>query len=850
MVFEDGEQWDIAPENVAKAERQGARLLTEQEQAEARVEPKLGEAGSVAAAAGIGALGGATFGVGTQILAGLSAGFQGIRRDQAQDQLRDIQTASPVAATVGEIGGAIGSAFVLPGGGLAGSAERLILNQAAKAAPKLATKIAASAAGGAAEGAAYGVGSLIHENALGAADFTAEAILAAGGAGALFGGGLTGAGTAAMAGAKRAAKVVAPEGAAQFLREMSEQMTGHAMGIRGSDYPKLAGGGGRGKEEALSLLGRGRDMVDPATGERLIETGDNLEKIARKSTSARDFIGKDVQNAATGLDAAMFSRVSPQAAAKHPEIPSYFFIKDPEVSPAWLDDFFGKHIDSMRRDPRYRNIDGEVSPYAKDVETVAESLKPIAEWYSLGEWAVQKEQLKVQINKLNQRSQLAYQYKDFAAAEEWGSETMAARASLKALEEKIARVSSMNFNGGFEDVWKYRKALDGILYGLDPTKLSTFTPTEKKLLQQALRNTIQGHLKQAAGKIDPAKGAAFIEASAKYHDIARLDNLVQLRNMHEKGLSPISLSGKMFAAAGLAGGIASGSPVAPLMALAGAAGTHLVKEFGGAALARLTDKASKFAAARQAQDYVSGKVSQGIRRFLSGARAVGARTAGSWSIDSRLDPDEARERGQDYEGMIGRAQTAFADVSDEMPGVGMLGVQKAMSLQQAVAARAPQGQAGSILPGVRKQLPPKDRKDWDDFSTAAAHPAEVIAQDLPNLTLTPTKVEALATLWPALYDEARKALLLQVQQHATPLSPEHIAQLEMFTGVPLQPSSTPEYQAFLQAFERARAGKDQERVENAGIRKSAVDASRISSNNRTRGTTPAAALLSRGGKLA
>lgn len=110
----------------------------------------------------------------------------------------------PTASTVGEIGGAVGTAFI-PGGpvGLlvkgARAAEAAAVGKAAAALPakaaanliaKTAVETGGKALGGAIEGMAFGLGQSVSEAALGDPDLTAEKVMANIGYGGLLGGGL------------------------------------------------------------------------------------------------------------------------------------------------------------------------------------------------------------------------------------------------------------------------------------------------------------------------------------------------------------------------------------------------------------------------------------------------------------------------------------------------------------------------------------------------------------------------------------------------------------------------------------------------------------------------------------
>ncbi len=155
-------------------------------------------AGNVLKAGAEGVARGASFG-----LSDVAAPYLGAD-PEAMRQRREL---NPTAATVGEIGGAVGSALLAPEFAPAGLVSKAGAGVAARLAPEAlsegatlasrvlgaAGEIGAKAAGSAVEGAAYGAGQSVTEAALGDPDLNAEKVMANIGYGGLFGGALGGA---------------------------------------------------------------------------------------------------------------------------------------------------------------------------------------------------------------------------------------------------------------------------------------------------------------------------------------------------------------------------------------------------------------------------------------------------------------------------------------------------------------------------------------------------------------------------------------------------------------------------------------------------------------------------------
>lgn len=160
---------------------------------------KYGSLPYTAAAAGLGAAKGLTFGLSTQLLEKAGVDQETLRRIVEANP--NIFTAADIGATVagtlatGGLGGAAKGVQLATKAGLAGekavaSALATMLGQKAtkSVASKIIEKSLPLAAGSAVEGAMYSVGDLLNENALGRADFNAENVLSSVGTGALFGG--------------------------------------------------------------------------------------------------------------------------------------------------------------------------------------------------------------------------------------------------------------------------------------------------------------------------------------------------------------------------------------------------------------------------------------------------------------------------------------------------------------------------------------------------------------------------------------------------------------------------------------------------------------------------------------
>ena len=238
-----GEAGSIAAEEAYKLFNEDSFAFeTGTQRTERKAQEKYGEGlGAEAAAAGLGALRGASLGLSDVLIEGLGG-------EDAAKAVDEYRKRNPYASTGGEIAGAVAPAILTGAGGAVGTAARLtpagataraglaaergaaaLLGTGAKsAAGRIVQSIVPKAAGSAIEGAVYGAGAAISEAALGDTELTAENLLSNVGWGALIGGGsaaaLSGAGLAARGSLKLAAK--GAKGTAEAIESLYENATG------------------------------------------------------------------------------------------------------------------------------------------------------------------------------------------------------------------------------------------------------------------------------------------------------------------------------------------------------------------------------------------------------------------------------------------------------------------------------------------------------------------------------------------------------------------------------------------------------------------------------------------------
>lgn len=202
---------------------EGYRVATSKDISEFDKEHQYGEGLDNSLKAGLeGAARGVTFGASDYLLPKLPFG-------PTTEALSERKNRHPVAGTVGEIGGVLGSSILVPGGGLPGlvakagrGAEALV---ASRTAESILGSIGKKAVGSAIEGAFYGAGNVVSEEALGDPALTGQKALSQIGLSGLLTGGLGGALKAASLVAPKVASM-ASEGAAKVFDKASSFVSG------------------------------------------------------------------------------------------------------------------------------------------------------------------------------------------------------------------------------------------------------------------------------------------------------------------------------------------------------------------------------------------------------------------------------------------------------------------------------------------------------------------------------------------------------------------------------------------------------------------------------------------------
>ncbi len=204
-------------------------------------------------------------------------------RKAAAEKMRLRQEENPVVATVGEIGGAVGSVLAGPAAVVAKGAGAI----------RAAGGLAARAVAGAAEGSLWGLGSVVSEAALEDTELTAEKVAAGVAAGALTGGALDVAAYGVGKGVSAAVRRFGGRGVKDTLEDLAFQAEKRQLlESSGQAEARLIRRGGN--MEDVIRIGREEGVLDATAGMN--------EATANKAKDALTRLGNETEQIVSSLD--------------------------------------------------------------------------------------------------------------------------------------------------------------------------------------------------------------------------------------------------------------------------------------------------------------------------------------------------------------------------------------------------------------------------------------------------------------------------------------------------------------------------------------------------------------------
>lgn len=649
-------------------------------------------------------------------------------------------------------------------------------------------RVTAATARGAVEGGLYGVGQAISDASLKGDDITAEKLIAGFGHGALTGGvamgGITGLGVAGRAlggkaveaGGALLSRVVGEEKVLAKQAELAEKLGTQVSKSEAAINTLLMNAA---ETNAVRSLGGTQKMVEALEGRGdLVARGTKMlvedlpEVVGKKS-----FAGVSKTEMVEGLQKVMQK-------------------SGPEVSGSL------KQIDAeLARLPKQAQVEAGAN-LQRIVDKAHDAVTPLFE------------------NALNK-------------------EGLQRKFQEDVLQPFAKRVFERGDNS-LEGLWEIRRRLDK---DINFEKMDFGGNEIRKRMRQVIESEIESVASTAAAASkNPELAIAYKTAKDTYEVAASLHKLAERGATGETrnaivGLKEMFGGGTASTVGATIGAAALGAPGAAiggaLGGLIGAGGSHLFRKYGNQMIATASYNAAQGTLLSGVIRAAEDRVGKNLVAFTKEARlpsrgAVAVLTAQKYEVKRRADLD------REFAEAKARIQAATsARIAQQTAEIGRVNPQLAAALNNKAAAgvsflstKIPARPAANPLqPGVpANDVSPAEKSKFLRYARAIDDPASV-AEDVAAGKISREGVEALRTVYPALYSEMQARLKEQIAERKEPLTYAQKTQLAIVLGVPADQSFAPKnIQAVQAALTPAPA--PQQPGPQTGTYKSSVASSR------------------------
>lgn len=739
----EGDYGEIKRTDLAQALAADAEVVTDQEYHQAEMQKKYGGIGSAAAAAGLGAARGLTFGLSDVAATGLGG-------EETRKYMEGVREANPIASGVGEVGGML-APLALTGGAAAGleaaegaglaaraarglssgaraaeglgglaarGAEALVGTGAESLAGQAAQKGASMAARLGAEAIPYGVGAQLTEDALGGHEITGEKLFAAGIKSGLFGAALGAPlGFAGKIGGRAVEK--AGEAASDLLERGEGESIAAWLDRKSGEFAWRSAGGGKklaGEAEAYaggySNVGRiWRDEAPSLVGEKNFATM-SREKLAEAAEKGKEISGQKLGGMLDEIDTIAEKQGTRISAA---------------------------------------DVVGDIRAVAKDVASHAGTEPIVSKLESFAE----------SVSNLTKLS-----------------------------EDPAAQVT-------FRQLRDLRVDADKIWAGVGASPELTGYKAEFKRVRDQLEKRLQDEGDKVADSIGRKFSTEYKDAKRQYQAWRLLERATD-SGMAAQGTNRfLSLTDNIMAGAGAAAGAAIGGGVGSMIGSGVAAiGNRLVRKHGDFVGAELLARIGRMASAEHVLDTVDSAITSGVKNFLaSGAERTAAVAVGTKSPVKRDIPkttDVIRALARNPSQLFDHVTRLVGDLHEDAPKTSAAIGQIAQRAVQFLATKAPPQKPGQLFfQPQRQQMSVLDEKRWDTYLRIIDEPLTIL-RSLQKSRVSRSEVEALKAVYPNIYRQVQSEIMKQAPTMKGKLTPQQAAALAVVWDVPIGPAYTPQ----------------------------------------------------------
>lgn len=369
-------------------------------------------------------------------------------------------------------------------------------------------------------------------------------------------------------------------------------------------------------------------------------------------------------------------------------------------------------------------------------------------------------------------------------------------AAINATESAIADIGDrLGPNPTFRQVHETRRFIDS---NLAKWKLDGEFAGPRVNASREIRRILEDELEKAGEVAAKDAGKSFLEPykaeKLRYRQLKIAADAAEDSVSRANANQTFSLTDKIFAAGGMAAGIAS-NPLMGLGGLATGVASKIARERGSSSLAIALDKAAMIGQLQQATQQTERQIAKSAAKFVepSPLKLNDLASLPKEAKAERINTvrDRVREYVADPKASIAHAQRVTGGMTHTAPEVSM-GVTSAMTrAANYLASVLPQERPRiSLTPKVKapSTLPESELNRGLSVIEAVRDPIGTFDRG----ELTPSTAEAIRTVYPTQFERMRTEVLAEIAKRDKPLTDDDKTRLLATFGIVAGPTYTPQ----------------------------------------------------------
>jgi hypothetical protein len=398
------------------------------------------------------------------------------------------------------------------------------------------------------------------------------------------------------------------------------------------------------------------------------------------------------------------------------------------------------------------------------------------------------EAFEADVKKKLDRAKLEHARMVTAAQDKAITDALEARQKLVDVAAKEGIVGK---TGGvsFKDLAEYRQALDqekGIKWskrlfeGFDDAKSKAY-----KNIRNKIEGVLEEHLDNTPKGLEKADRAQYQDLKLHYRQIKAITKYANRGAAAAQTNNIIGLGAQItgVAAAHLAAG-----PAAAALALAAAAGHHVLKTRGASTAAVIADKIAVLTAVQKATSKVEKQIVAGVEAIMGNKKSrVVTKEHGFPTFKDKAEAVEAAEKNSErhLEGI----QEVSAHLNSHAPGVAAAFQSTAIQATTYLSSVLPRSKPVNPMQPNGPQMEPT-KHDQFVFSRQfdAVHFPPAVLQHVAEGTVIPQEIAAIKAVSPKGLEHMNKLLLKDMEKRTAPLSSATARGVSLMTNLPANPT--------------------------------------------------------------